>query len=137
MQIASCVGHTDPVTGVDWTADSKFLQSVDASGSFRYWDATAATKVRTQPLLLAPPTPLRCIRSTFVRLPLLLLVSVVRYQVIEGSDSLRGANWRTWTCKGGWALSGLRPRLSTGITAVCRSNRADVLATVDEFGLVQ
>lgn len=100
---------------MDWTSDSRNLQSVDLSGSFRYWDATAGV------------------------------------QVLEHVDRLRGTPWASWTCKGGWAVSGLKTKFTTGITgeeqcvrgagvttpAVCRSNRADVVAAVDEFGLVQ
>ena len=43
--IGTCVGHKGPVTSIDWSTDSKLLQSDDTLGHHLYWDVESCKEV--------------------------------------------------------------------------------------------
>ena len=43
--IGTCAGHKGPVTHLDWSADSKLLQSDDALGHHLFWDVESCKEM--------------------------------------------------------------------------------------------
>lgn len=58
--------------------------------------------------------------------------------LITKSTLVRNVSWNTWTCVLGWHVKGIWPKGSDGtdINAVCRSFDGNILATSDDFGMV-
>ncbi|KAJ1468272.1 hypothetical protein T484DRAFT_1855924, partial [Baffinella frigidus] len=43
--IGTCTGHKGPVTAIDWSSDSKQLQSDDREGSHLFWDVESTKEI--------------------------------------------------------------------------------------------
>lgn len=54
------------------------------------------------------------------------------------SSSVKGTEWRSWTCVLGWPVQFIWPECADGtdVNSCCRSNSRTVLATADDFGKV-
>jgi len=90
------------ITSLDWSTDSKYIQSV--SGSYELLFSEAATG----------------------------------HQITEGGHQFRDEKWASWSCKLGWPVQGVYPAATEGsfINGVDRSNKEDVIATGDDWRLV-
>ena len=58
---------------------------------------------------------------------------------VDGEETLSRVEWATWTCVYGWSVMGLTPKFgeSVGLNACCRSNKGEVLAVANDFGLIR
>eukprot|EP00163_Fabomonas_tropica_P034258 TRINITY_DN93_c0_g1_i1.p1 TRINITY_DN93_c0_g1~~TRINITY_DN93_c0_g1_i1.p1 ORF type:complete len:2052 (-),score=797.91 TRINITY_DN93_c0_g1_i1:729-6884(-) len=103
-------GHSSYVTHLDWSADSKMVQSNSGDYETLFWDATNKGKriVRTPP-------------------------------GAEWDVQSKSHAWATWSCVLGDVVEGIWPKYSdkTDVNSVHLSNDKSTLASGDDFGLVK
>jgi len=113
---AKLVGHSSYVRKVDWSADSRKLQSCCGAYELLYWR-----------MYDEEGTPLERLRPHQEKM----------------SSKLKDEEWATHSCIFGWPVRGIWPEDSDGtdINAIARSHtagrREGMLATADDYGKVK
>jgi len=63
--IGTCTGHKGAVTAIDWSSDSKQMQSDDRDGNHLFWDVESTKEIlvaaEVPPPPCPPPPPLRAL----------------------------------------------------------------------------
>jgi len=100
--IATCAKHNSFITALDWSTDSKHIQSICGAYELLFFNAETGT------------------------------------QMPNGATALRDEQWATFTVKLGWPVQGVFPSGTDGshINGVDRSKSNDLIATADDYGLV-
>ena len=123
-KVAELRGHSSFVTHIDWSTDSRSLQSNCGAHELLYWqlwDTVPGTK----------PAQYRW-----------------RPHQEKTSSTMRNAKWATQSCTFGWALRGIWPEGADGtdVNACARTNRKPgdeavtepcLVATADDYGKVK
>eukprot|EP00960_Hanusia_phi_P049641 759683-Hanusia_phi.AAC.11 len=149
--------QTDNSTGVHQVRSSSSTTTTTSSSSFS--SSSSSSPLLSLPLLSSTSfSPLFLLPFPLLLL-LLLADSGLQYwdassmvEQVGAEDVLARAEWHTWTCVSGWlslllslasqtpgrSVQGLIPKMAepSGINAVARSHRRDVLAVANDFGLV-
>lgn len=100
--IATCSKHNSFITALDWSIDSKHIQSICGAYELLFFDAETGS------------------------------------QLPNGATALRDEPWVSFTVKLGWPVQGVFPPGTDGshINGVDRSKSNDLIATADDYGLV-
>ena len=95
----TCKGHSSYVTHIDWSLDSKYLQSNDGAYEILYWFDFDGTEPRTD------GKRDKCRQYTYAM-------------------DMRDTNWDTWTTVLGWPVQGIWSPYSDGtdVNSLFRSN---------------
>jgi len=103
-------GHTSTITHLDWSQNSRFLQSNSQDYEILYWE-------------VLPPDG----ETKF------------KPQQFKEAHELRDEQWATWTCILGWPVQGIWPDDSDGtdINSVHRSHSMKYCLTADDFKKVR
>ena len=117
-----CKGHSSYITHLDFSADSKWLQTTCGAYELLFWDVRSPTPG-------APYTKAKPQR--------------IRQQ--GNATAMRDVDWHTWTCTLGWPVQGIWPKCADGtdINAVDlngspsmndKSKKKKTLITADDSG---
>ena len=106
LQTHCLAGHSSFIVSLDWSADSCFLQTNDASREILYW-SYGNTKFSSGSHKLSPFS--------------------------SGGASLRDHRWATWTCIFGWGVSGIWDNTSDATDVNTTSAVDSLLAIGDDM----
>ncbi|KAH9120424.1 hypothetical protein LEN26_011110 [Aphanomyces euteiches] len=105
-------GHSSSITHIDFSADSKYLQSNCSAYELLF---CTFISINEQNLTIIPG-------------------DVASGKQITSANTLRDVKWHTWTCTFGWPVQGIWPEEADGtdVNAACRSESHKSLLTVDD-----
>lgn len=114
---AICKGHGSYITHLDFSEDSKYLQS--NCGAYELLFCKYYTE-------------------TLCKSRLIQLGTSKDGKQIKSATAVRDVKWASWTCTLGWPVQGIWPECADGtdVNSVCRSQSGKVIATSDDSGLV-
>ena len=130
MRLARCKGHSSSVCHLDWSVDSKLLQSQCNSYELLYWNVDRGDA--PSGWAVGQPSPFPDMRKQ-------------RLYGRQVTDEQRDTEWATWTCNFGFDVLGIWPPGydNTDINMVCRSpplksdpNRRYIAAADDRGGVL-
>ena len=115
--ITKCTKHNSFITALDWSTDSQHIMSVCGAYELLFFDANTG----------AQRTGIYWAFQSFSH-----------NLLIDGATALRDEKWASFTVKLGWPVQGVFPPGTDGshVNGVDRSKASDVIASADDYGLV-
>ena len=112
-KVYECKGHSSFIQKIDWSADSRYLQSCCGAYELLYWRMYTDGE--------------DCHPQRF------------RPGQERSSQKMKDVVWHTHSCLFGWPVRGIWPEESDGtdVNACARSQSSQLLATADDFGKVK
>jgi microtubule-associated protein-like 6 len=120
LRLKRCAGHSATVSHMDWSIDSKLLQSQCNAYELLYWNTDRGDPEEGWEIGQASPFKDPRKRRKFG---------------LQITDEQRDTKWATWSCKFGFDVMGIWPSgyINTSIKMVARSPKLDSFGANNEF----